>query len=49
VTEEAFQNAYLSPGELTALTGLCGFIRGNAGGYGICKSCGAGGLGGAKR
>ncbi len=48
ITEEAFQNAYLSPGALTQVTTLCRFIQGNGGGHGICKSCRTGGLGAAK-
>jgi len=49
ITEEAFQNAYLSPGALTQVTTLCRFIQGNGGGHGICKSCRTGALGGAKQ
>ena len=47
VTETAFANAALSTAELTRMTGLCAFIRANGSGYGICKSCKVGGLGGS--
>jgi hypothetical protein len=48
VTETAFSPATLSAGELTRLTQLCTFINANGSGFGICKSCKLGGLGGAK-
>jgi hypothetical protein len=47
VTETAFANAQLSEAELARMTQLCGFIRANGSGYGICKSCKIGGLGGS--
>ena len=47
VTETAFANAQLSAAELQRMTGLCAFIRANGSGYGICKSCKVGGLGGS--
>jgi hypothetical protein len=47
VTETAFANAQLSAAELARMTGLCAFIRANGSGYGICKSCKVGGLGGS--
>ena len=34
--------------ELNSLAGRCAFIIGNAGGYGICKACRQGALGGQK-
>jgi hypothetical protein len=38
-----------STDELTALTQTCAFIQSNGSGYGICKSCRTGALGGTKR
>ena len=35
--------------EFVRMTQLCGFIRANGSGYGICKSCKVGGLGGTVR
>ncbi len=35
--------------ELAALTSLCNFTQANGTGYGICKSCRLGALGGAKK
>jgi hypothetical protein len=49
VTETAFTVSYLSRAELTRMTALCGFIRANGSGYGICKSCKVGGLGAGKK
>ena len=49
VTETAFSNGLLSPTELTRMTSLCGFIRANGSGYGVCKSCRFGGLGGVAK
>jgi hypothetical protein len=43
----AFSPATLVYGEQMRMTSLCGFIRANGSGYGICKSCRIGGLGGA--
>ena len=34
--------------ELYSLTAVCGFIQQNGTGYGICKSCRLGALGGSK-
>lgn len=45
VTETAFSNGRLSDTEFQRMTTLCGFIRANGSGYGICKSCKLGGLG----
>jgi len=48
-TETAFRPATLSAGELASITGRCASILGNGSGFGICNSCKAGGLGGAKK
>jgi uncharacterized repeat protein (TIGR01451 family) len=45
VTETGFSPTALTTAELSRLTAFCGFIQGNGSGYGICKSCRAGGLG----
>jgi hypothetical protein len=44
-TETPFSTAELSVSELTKLVGFCAFIQANGSGFGICKSCRAGGLG----
>ena len=49
VTETAFANGKLSSTELNRMRSLCGFIRANGSGYGICKSCKLGGLGAVAR
>jgi hypothetical protein len=50
VAETAFAvPSQLSDAELTRMTQLCAFIRANGSGYGICKSCKVGGLGGDKK
>lgn len=49
VTETPFEQAALSAAELTKLTTFCGFIQSNGSGFGICKSCRLGGLGGVKQ
>ena len=49
VNETITSPAQLGEKELNHLTWLCGFIQGNGSGYGICKSCRTGGLGGIKR
>lgn len=48
-TETPFSPATLSAAQLARLTGVCGFAESNGSGYGICKSCQAGGLGAAKQ
>lgn len=48
LAETDFSDGGLSPAELAHLTTFCGFINSNGSGFGICKSCRAGGLGGAK-
>lgn len=49
VTETRFEPATLSAAELTKLTTFCGFIQANGSGFGICRSCRLGGLGGVKQ
>jgi len=49
LTESRFVNGGLSVAELNHLTSFCGFINSNGSGFGICKSCRSGGLGGAKQ
>lgn len=49
LTESRFVDGGLSRAELSHLTSFCGFINSNGSGFGICKSCRAGGLGGAKQ
>jgi hypothetical protein len=46
VTETAFIPATLSPGEIASISGRCAAIIGNASGYGICRGCVLGALGG---
>jgi len=48
VTESGFLSGGLNELELDHLISFCGFIQANGSGFGICKSCRAGGLGGAK-
>jgi len=49
LTEGRFLNGGLSIAEFVHLTQFCGFINANGSGFGICKSCRSGGLGGAKQ
>lgn len=49
ITENPFENSTLSSAELTNVTTFCGYIEANASGFGLCNSCRAGGLAGAKR
>jgi len=49
LTESGFLPGGLSRAELDHLTSFCGFIEANGSGFGICKSCRSGGLGGAKQ
>ena len=44
-----FLSAGLSPSELAGVTSACNFIQADGTGYGICKSCRLGALGGAKQ
>ncbi|MGI8989629.1 MAG: hypothetical protein ACR2I2_08605 [Bryobacteraceae bacterium] len=46
LTETAFTPATLSRTELSRITTLCGFIQVDGSGFGICRSCRTGGLGG---
>ena len=48
LTEGVFLPGGLSTPEFEHLTSFCGFINSNGSGFGICKSCRAGGLAGAK-
>jgi hypothetical protein len=49
VTENVFQSSVLSDSELAKLTTYCGFIQANGSGFGICRSCRLGGLGGDRQ
>ena len=49
VTETKFNDPFLTLAEFQRMTQLCGFIRANGSGYGICKSCKVGGLGASAR
>ena len=46
VTETAFTPATLSASELLRLASLCTFILADGSGFGVCRSCRLGGLGG---
>jgi hypothetical protein len=46
LTETEFSKVELSVTELAKLTGFCAFIQANGSGFGICKSCRFGALGG---
>jgi hypothetical protein len=49
ITETPFSAATLQDAELSRITGFCGFIQANGSGYGICRSCRAGALGGVSK
>jgi hypothetical protein len=49
VTETNFVNKGLSAAELARITSFCGFIQANGSGFGICRSCRLGGLGGVEQ
>jgi len=49
VTENDFLTAPVNSAQLLHFSAFCGFIENNGSGYGICKPCRTGGLGGAKR
>ncbi len=49
LTETAFTPAFASASELGRISSLCGFIQSNGSGYGICRSCRSGALGGVKQ
>ena len=49
LTESIFLPGGLSTFEYAHLTSFCGFINANGSGFGVCKSCRAGGLGGARQ
>jgi hypothetical protein len=48
IAESGFLTASLSSGELNRLTALCTFINATGSGFGVCRSCGLGGLGGGR-
>jgi hypothetical protein len=48
-SDTEFSRAELSATELSKLTSFCGFIQANGSGFGICRSCRLGGLGGAQQ
>lgn len=48
-TETAFTPSTLSAGEIASVTNRCTNIIGNGSGFGICRSCRAGGLGANKK
>jgi hypothetical protein len=49
ITETPFIGATLSAGELNRLSAICNFILANGSGFGVCRSCRLGGLGGEGR
>ncbi len=49
VSENAFLAKTLSQSELSRITTYCGFIQAQGSGYGICRSCRLGALGGATK
>ena len=48
-TETPFSVVELSDSELAKLTSFCGFIQANGSGFGICKACRFGALGGEQK
>jgi len=48
MTENDFQESHFGLPQFAHLTTFCGFINSNGSGFGICKTCRSGGLGGAK-
>jgi hypothetical protein len=48
-TETAFTPATPGAADVARISALCGFIQSNGSGYGICRSCRTGALGGVKR
>ncbi len=48
-TETPFSAVELSASELTKLQSFCGFIQANGSGFGICKACRFGALGGEQK
>jgi hypothetical protein len=46
IGETPFARAELSPSELTKLTSYCGFIQASGSGFGVCRPCQSGALGG---
>ncbi len=48
-TETPFSAVELSASELAKLQSFCGFIQANGSGFGICKSCRFGALGGEQK
>ncbi len=48
LTETQFSSEALSQGELTKLTNLCQFLKGNQSGAGTCPGCALGGLGASR-
>ena len=44
VTETAFSEKYLSPGELASITSRCASTQNNGSGFGICRACRLGAL-----
>lgn len=49
VTETEFSSSPLGVSQFGKMTAYCGFIQINGSGYGICRSCRQGALGGAKQ
>lgn len=49
MTETAFTPATPGGAEIARISALCGFIQSNGSGYGLCRSCRSGALGGTRR